>query len=102
MDSTTAIVIVIIVFAVIAVASFLVFRQKTRIKIKGPQGTGFELEADNTAPLPRPGIEAEGIKSRKGGIVAEDQTGRGVKAKDFEAEDDVLLGSSDPKSGPST
>jgi len=100
MDSFTALVLVILAFALIGVASFLVFRQRTSLKIRGPQNTGLELKADNTQPTPRPGIEAEGIKSRRGGIRADDQTGRGVKAKDFDADKDVSLRTGDPKADP--
>lgn len=94
MDSATVTVIVIAFFALIAVASFLVFRQRGNIKIKGPSNIGLELDASND-PIPhRPGIEAENITSRKGGVVADDTTGQGVKVKEVDVEDDILLSSS--------
>ncbi len=99
MDTTT-VTIVIALFALIVVASFFVFRQRGKVKIKGPLGTGLELDASNDPPPSRPGIEAANIKSRKGGLVADDQTGHGVKTTDVDVEDDVLLSSSDPKANP--
>ncbi len=99
MDTVTATIIIIAFFALIVVASFLVFRQRSSIKIKGPSNTGLELDASNDPIPPRPGIDAENIKSRKGGVVADDRTGRGVKVKEIEVEDDVLLSSSPTEQG---
>ncbi|MCP4992870.1 MAG: hypothetical protein GY934_03645 [Gammaproteobacteria bacterium] len=100
MDTTVTIVFVIVLFALIIVASFFVFRQRSKVKVKGPLGTGLELDASNDLPPSRPGIEATNIKSRTGDMVADDQTGHGVKTTDVDVEDDVLLSSSDPKANP--
>lgn len=91
---TTAVVIVIIIFALIIVAAFLVFRQRSKIEIKGPLGTGLNLDASNDPLPPTPSVRVEGAKSRRGGLVAEDSTGRGASVKDIDVQDDILVSSS--------
>jgi len=96
MDATTlAVTLVIIIFALIVTAAFLVFRQRGRVNIKGPMGTGLELDASNDPPPSQPGVEGKRIKT-KGGVRADDHTGRGATLEDVDAGDDVLLSSSPP------
>ncbi len=77
----------------------------------GKEGVGVELEADKPTsgeteqPAPataetRPGVRAKGIKSRKGGLLVEDETGKGSDVEDVDVETDVLISSSDPKTKP--
>jgi hypothetical protein len=89
----TTVAVVIALFALIVVAAFLVFRQRSKVGIKGPLGTGLELDASNQ---PAPGVEVEDAKSRAGGLVADDQTGRGAKVKGVEVQDDILVSSTPP------
>lgn len=49
---------------------------------------------------PPPAIRARQLRSRKGGALLEDETGRGVDAEDIETEDDILISTSDPKAKP--
>ncbi len=99
MDTTIAIIIAI--FALVAVAAFLVFRQRAQVRIKGPLGTGLEVDASDQPPPPTPGVRVEDAKSRKGGLVADDQTGRGADVRQVEVEDDILVSSTPPAETPS-
>ncbi len=93
MTTTIAAVLIVIVFALIVIATFIVHRQRNKIKIKGPLGTGLELDSSNDPTPSQAAIKAEGIKSREGGLMADDQTGRGIDVKQVDVKDDVLLGS---------
>lgn len=105
MDTTTGAVIIVIVLALVAVGLFLRFRQRGRIELSGPFGTGLKAEGSNDNPQQVVGIRANKVISREGGVVADDATGRGVDATDINARDDVLLSSkpaqtNDPKPPP--
>jgi len=95
MNTTTAVVIVIAIFAVIIIAAFLRFGQSGNAEIKGPFGTALKIQGENSASTKRtPGLKAEGITSREGRVMAEDTTGDGIDIKNVNARDDVLLSSS--------
>ena len=97
---TTAIVILAII-ALVVVGSFFVYRRRTSVDIKGPLGTGLKLNASDEATPGPPGVKMEDVESRKGGVLAEDKTGRGVDMKGVKADQDVLATSEgespDPK-----
>ena len=95
MDTTAAVIIAL--FALIIVAAFLVFRQRSRVEIKGPLDTGLKLDASNQ---PAPAVEVKGAKSAGGGLVADDRTGRGAKVEDVEVQDDILVSSAPPSEPP--
>jgi hypothetical protein len=99
MDTTTAIVLLVILFALIIVAAFLVFRQRGQVKIDTPLGK-LDLEASNEPLPPQAAIKAEDIKSHGGGLLADDETGRGLDVKRVEVQDDVLLSSKPPDPDP--
>jgi hypothetical protein len=99
MDTTIAVIIAI--FALVAVAAFLVFRQHAKVEIKGPLDTGLKLDASNQPAPPTPGVKVEDAKSRKGGLIADDQTGRGADVRQVEVEDDILVSSTPPAEPPS-
>ena len=95
MDATIATVIILAIFAVVIIVAFLRFRKSGNAEIKGPFGTALKIKGENNAPAKRtPGIKAEGITSREGGVMAEDTTGNGIDIKNVDAKDDVLLSSS--------
>lgn len=100
MDTTLAVVIVIAIFALIVVAAFLVFRQRGRVRIKGPFDTGLDLDASNQAAPPMPGVKVKGAKSTGGGLVADDRTGRGADVEEVEVQDDILVSSAPPSEQP--
>jgi hypothetical protein len=105
MDTTTAIVVVIALFVVVAVVSFFLFRGSTKTRITGPWNTKVEIEGSNPVPAPHvPGVRAQDIRSHSGSVRARDETGRGVDAAGIDAHADVDLSStpsrpqgSDPK-----
>ena len=114
MDTVTAAILVIIIFALIIIAAFVIF-PNVRAKITGPFKTGLNVEGSRNNDAPsrvasdQAAIRARDIKSRSGGLMADDQTGRGVDAEQVEVEDDVLLSSGnlsservDPKVNPPT
>jgi hypothetical protein len=89
MDTTTAAVIVVAVFALLVI--FLAVRFKGRLKgeIKGPAGTGLDFDASNPQPTTTPGVRMDGVKSYAGNIRATDRTDRGVDIRNAEAYGDV-------------
>jgi len=95
METTS--IIIIAIFAVIIVAAFLVFRQRGRVEVRGPLGTGLSLDVSNQKSTPAPGVKIEDAKSRKGGLRAEDKTGRGASATGVEVERDILITSTPPE-----
>jgi len=96
---TTAIVIIAI-FACIIVAAFLVYRSRAKVSVKGPAGIGLEINASNeppAAPPPAPGVQIEDATSTRGGILAEDQTGKGALVRRVVVQDDIIATSAPPK-----
>jgi len=87
---------VIAIFALIIIASFLVFRQRSKVRIKGPLGTGLDVDASNDPLPPTPGVTIEDAKSRGGGLLAEDQTGRGASVKRVDVQTDIGVSSVPP------
>jgi hypothetical protein len=97
MDATAAGVLIVIVFALIIIAGFVVY-PRIRANIKGPLGTGLEINGTpNETPPNQAAIKAEDVTSHKGGLLADDRTGRGVDVSRVEVEDDVLLSSAPPQ-----
>ncbi len=95
MDTTTAAVIVIAVFALLVI--FIATRFKGRLKagIKGPAGTSLDVDASNPQPTTTPGVRMDGVKSHAGSVQAVDRTGRGADVRNAEAYGDVHA-TSDP------
>jgi hypothetical protein len=87
------VVIVFAVLAVVVIASFIVFRQRSNVKIKGPFGVEASIEGSNDppppTPPPTPGIKIGTAVSHGGSTVTEDHTGRGITADKLEAQGDV-------------
>jgi len=102
MDTTT--IVIIAIFACIVVAAFLVYRSRAKVSLKGPAGIGLEIDASNQPPAapipPQPGVHVEDAKAKRGDIVLDDQTGKGVIGKQLEAGKDILATSAPPKDTP--
>lgn len=89
------------IFAIIVIIAFLLFRQRTKINLRGPFGTGLDVDASNHTIPPLPAIKAENLKALKGGLKAYDETGRGIDVKTVEVEKDIdLKSTADPKAHP--
>ena len=97
----TTLIVIIVIFACIVVAAFLVYRSRARVSLKGPLGTGLEIDATNQPPAaptpPQPGVQIEDATSKRGGILAEDQTGKGAVVKRVQVQDDIIATSVPPK-----
>jgi hypothetical protein len=96
LSTTEAGVLVVGLLAVVVVVAFSLFRRRAKVKIIGPGGTSLDVDASND---PSPAIRADGVKSSSGGLVADDETGRGVDVKNIDVQNDVRLTSRphDPK-----
>jgi len=95
MDAATiATLIVVGIFALVIVFAFLIFRKQGHAEIKGPFGTGLRVGGSNSRSNRRGGITAKGIRSRQGGMRADERTGSGIDVENINAKDDVILSSS--------
>ncbi len=98
MDPTAVVNIAIIaILACIIIAVLLVFRKRGKFEIKGPLGTGLNIDASNDPAPSTPGVKVENATSRSGGLLAEDYTGRGAEVKNVETKDDILVSSTPSK-----
>jgi hypothetical protein len=112
MNGTTALVIIVVIFAIIALAWMARYRRRgeaqievggTKVSVKGendPPPDKTIVPAQVTAPASslapdRPGINIQDAKSG-GGILAEDKTGKGVNVERVETKDDILASSETP------
>jgi hypothetical protein len=98
MDNSTMIV-VIGAFAVVVIVGLLIFR-RVRAKIKGPGGTGLEIDASNEPAGPSPAVRVSDAESRSGGLAARDETGRGVEVSKVEVERDITATSTPSRPDP--
>jgi len=76
MDISANVLLLITVFTLVVIVGLLISRQ-VRAKIKGPGGTGLEIDASNESAGPSPAVRVSEAKSRGGGLAARDETGRG-------------------------
>jgi hypothetical protein len=101
MDNATLAILVIAIFALVALGAFQVFRRRAHVTMKGPLGTELEIDASNETTPGIPGVKIEDAKSRKGGLMAQDQTGRGVDVKNVKV-DRTIKAISTPPPGQAT
>jgi uncharacterized protein (DUF58 family) len=100
MDSQTLL-LVVVLFALLVVVLMLFFRQRVKFKVQGPAGTSVEAEGSNEQPSRPPAVLVENARSHKGGLTAEDQTGRGATVRGVEVQQDINVRSgSGPKADP--
>lgn len=90
-----SIVLIVAIFLIIFIRS-----RQGRLKVSAKLPFSIELGAEGSKEEPTitPAIRVKGATSREGGVVADDQTGRGIDAEQLDARDDVLLTSVPPKS----
>jgi hypothetical protein len=93
MDATPLVLVAIL--AVVCIAAFFIYRQQVKVKLKGPLGTNFELEAANQSGPAAPRVVIEDAKAG-GGIRAEDKTGGGANIRRAEAAGDITATSESP------
>jgi hypothetical protein len=92
MDTSTVTIIVVIIFALIAIFSFVVYQQRGEAEIK-ILGMSLKIKGSNEIPQSKPAISAKDITSREGGLMADDGTGQGIEVEKVNVKDDVLLSS---------
>jgi hypothetical protein len=92
---------VVIGLFVLLVIFLSIRRSRPKAGIKGPFGTGLDVEASNDQPAPNPGVIVNSAKSYAGGLKAADRTGRGANVKDVETYGDIEVTSGpNPKGHP--
>jgi hypothetical protein len=98
MDTNTAVILIVVLFALIIIGAFAVFRRRSKVTIDTVLGK-LEMEHDNEPPAPpqpQPGVLVENVETSEGGILAEDKTGRGTAVKGAKAKQDILASSENP------
>jgi hypothetical protein len=96
-SSSITIVLVIAIFALIVVASFLVFRKQGKVRINAPLDLKLEIDASNKTTEKKPSIQINDAESSGGGILAEDNQGLGVEINRVKVADDIIATSSKKK-----
>ena len=91
---------VVVLLALVAIFAFTVFRKRAKVSMKGPAGTGLDIDASNESAAAAPGVSVKDAKSRSGGLVAEDATGRGAEVEKVRVEGDIKVTSAPPKEPP--
>lgn len=86
--------------ALVAVAFFMVFRHRGKLKAQGPFNTRLELDGSNEPAPPAPGVRAEDLSSKEGGLTAHDESGRGVDVKRVQTKTDINLTTGSPEGRP--
>lgn len=97
MDINTVLVVVIALFALVIVVALLKFGKRVSGSIEGPAKTKLSIDASN--PDTQQGATIEDARSHAGGILAEDQTGRGATVRRVEAQHDIKATSRGQESG---
>jgi membrane protein implicated in regulation of membrane protease activity len=87
MDTQTVTLVSVVAVVVVVLLVILRFRRRVRARIKAP---GIDMAVDGSND-PAPGVVAENITSRAGGVKARDETGRGVHARGIDAHKDVEI-----------
>jgi hypothetical protein len=93
METTT---IVVLIFAVVIIAALLLSRQ-VGVRFKGPLSTRFHMDASKHSSSPAPAVDLEDVTSRRGGLTAQDTTGRGSRVKKARVEKDIIASSTLPQ-----
>lgn len=72
MDTNTTVIIIVLILAVVAIFGFIRFGRQGKASVRGPFGTGVDVEGANE---PTPGAQIIDSKSRAGGATAEASEG---------------------------
>lgn len=109
MDSTTALIVIVVIFAIVALAALLRYRRKgeasievggAKVSVKGENEpasaqTAAKPSAQAASGSAQPGVNVRDATSG-GGLLAEDKTGKGVNIERVETKDDILASSENP------
>lgn len=103
MDPQTATLIAVAISALVVIFIAVRFGDRIKAVFKGPHGTELSVEASNSQNPANPAVKVEGARSRAGGLVATDHTGRGADVRDVDTLQDIQVTSDpNPKAEPPT
>ncbi len=97
MDAATITLGIVGIFALVIIAALLVYRHRGSFGITMPGGTGVTFTGENPSPAAAPGVRIADATSRKGGLTATDETGRGADVQRVDVEGDMRASSSPPR-----
>lgn len=103
MDQNTVLLVGLIVIGAAMIAVALIFRRAHSFKssIKGPAGTGLDVEVSAPTSDRGAGATVEDATSWRGEVKAEDHTGAGAAVRRAEAEGDVsAVSTTTPREAP--
>ena len=114
MDAYTAVIIVVIVFAVVALVGLWRYSRRgevslealgAKVSVKGenePKAKASSSQSQTVpgAATPTPGVNVKRVESTAGGLYAQDETGRGASVEDAKTRDDIIVTSSNPDADP--
>jgi len=100
MDSTA--VLIIVVLALVAIASFVVYQRRAKVEIKGPFGTGLTVDSSNEKPAAPPDLLIKKMESTEGGFLLDQEPGEKTAIEEVKVKDDILINrkAAPPKSDP--
>ena len=101
MDTNTAIILIVVIFAVVVIVGFILYRRRSKVDINTPLGNlsfegGSDFPPEQSEPTEQKAIVVKDAKSRKGGLKATDKTGRGISAEGVDVEKDIVVTSETP------
>jgi hypothetical protein len=99
MDIGIVAVVVIGIFALIAIVAFVV-RQNFTGRVTGPMGTSVEVQSSRPTPPPSPGVVMEDVTAREGNAEARNDAGSGTVMRRVEAGKDAIATNAPPRSDP--
>lgn len=92
--TSSTVIFIIALFAVVIIAAFLVFRKRGKVKIEAPLGMKLEIDAENQSQEKAAAIKISDAESAGGGILAEDRQGGGIEINKVKVADDIIATSS--------
>ncbi len=88
-DNNTLLLLVVVSFALVAIAGSWFFQRRGKVKVQGLFGTRFELDASSKPAARPPAVKVSDAMSRNGRLAAKDLTGRRVEARGGEVEGNI-------------
>ena len=90
MDTNTALIVIVLILAAVAIAAVVRYQRRGEAEVKGPFGTSVKVKGSNEAPATQPGVNVTDATAHKGGILAENAAGDGVNVQRVETQDDII------------
>jgi hypothetical protein len=99
-DNNTLLLVVIVIFALVAIAGFGFIRRRAKVKVQGPPMADLGLNAPDAHPSTAPAAKENDATNRLAGLTAEDKMGRGGGAERVKVELDITAKSAPGRPGP--